>query len=101
VEFPRAPFWVPFYGTWATTRCCGLISLRVVKFYADDTAMVVIKDSLLDTIRRADLCVAIVVREIRQLGLEVSPHKTEIVAFGGPRRASGRVWVDGIVVPIA
>jgi len=69
--------------------------------YADDTAIVVVGDSLQKAVRRADVCTAIVVGEIRQLGLKVSPQKTEVIAFGGPRRVppSG-IWVDGVLVPI-
>jgi len=59
--------------------------------YTDDTVVVVVRDSLSETIRRAHICVAIVVGEICQLGLRVSPHKTEIMAFGRPSRASGEV----------
>jgi len=62
---------------------------------------VVVGDSSQEVIRRADICAAIVVGEIRNLGLEVSPHKTEIMMFGGPRRVpSGGVWVSGVLVPI-
>jgi len=69
--------------------------------YADDTIIIVVGDSPQEVIRRADVCAAIVVGEIKSLGLLVSPHKTEIMLFGGPRGVPrGGVWVDGVVVPI-
>jgi len=69
--------------------------------YADDTIIVVVGVSPQEAIRRVDICAAIVVGEIRNLGLVVSPHKTEIMMFGGPRGVPpGGVWVDGVLVPI-
>jgi len=48
-----------------------------------------------------NICTAIVVGEIRQLGFKVSPQKTEIATFGRPLRVlPGGVWVDGVLVPI-
>jgi len=68
--------------------------------YADDTMILVEGDSLPEVIGRADICVAIVVSEIKSLGLGVSPLKTEIVAFGAPSGAPGAIRVDGVLVPV-
>jgi len=57
------------------------------------TVLLVTGDSLVGAAGRADLCVVIVVGEMRRLGLKVSPLNTQIVAFGGPPNVSGAVWV--------
>jgi len=56
--------------------------------------------SMPEVINRANICVAIVGGEIKRLGLGISPHKTEIVAFGAPPGAPGVVRVDGVLIPI-
>jgi len=53
--------------------------------------------SLPEVINRANICVAIVVGEIKRLGLRVSPLKTGIVAFDAPGTL-GAVKVDGVLV---
>jgi len=68
--------------------------------YADDTAVLVVGDSPQETLNRANICMSIIVGEIKHLGLRVSPLKTEIMTFGGPAGMSlGGVWVDGVLVP--
>jgi len=52
-------------------------------------------------LKRANICTAIVVGEIKHLGLRVSPLKTEIMVFGAPAgMSSGGVWVDRVLIPI-
>jgi len=68
--------------------------------YADDTLILVEGSSLPEMINRANIYVAIVVGEIKRLGLGVSPLKTGIVAFGAPPEAPGAVRVDSVLVPV-
>lgn len=71
-------FWITTYNALLQKE---LPEMCTAICYADDTLLVAVGESVREIIARADVALAIICRKIRNLGLRISPAKTETVVF--------------------
>lgn len=71
--------------------------------YADDTLLLIGGDNWTRTVRIADIIIARILAEIKKLGLEVSPQKTEMIWFRGKSQGKPpptQLMIGGVPVQV-